>query len=148
MAELGTIFAELLNGAVDAVAMSESRHLTAHVKALSDLKGKEPGTDELLKLFQAGWFPDYFAAAELDVEAQLVMATSRERKVSGSGSVTFGPIRIEGTLSNAFAQGTQTNLSVRATLRRQSRSSGLEYAISALSPVQVPVLPTGPPAPP
>lgn len=133
MPELATIYSELLTGAVTAIAKSESAHLAAHVQAISDLNGKAPGTDDLLKAFASGWLPDFFAASELQLSAQLSMTTARERKVGGTGGVEFGPLKLEGSLSETFTQGTGTNLSITTTLVRRSRSSGLENALSALS---------------
>lgn len=134
MAELGQIYAELLNGTIEAVARSESRRLAAHVSTLRALNGQEPGAEELLALFEQGYFPDYFAGTELQINAQLTLTSSRERKASGGGGVGFGPVRIEASLSESFLQGSQTNLSVSCVLRRQSRSAGIEHALAALAP--------------
>lgn len=147
MPELATIYAELLDGAVTAVARAEALRLVAHVKALQGLKGKEPGTDDLLKLLEAGYLPDYYVGAELQIAAQLTLTTARERKVSGSGAVTFGPLKLEGSLSETFRQATTTNLSITTTLVRQSRSKGIENVLSALSPTPVPGLPPPLPTP-
>jgi hypothetical protein len=57
--------------------------------------------------------------------------------VAAGGGIAWGPIKLEGTLANSFQQGTQSNLSVSCTLKRQSRSAGLAYVLTALQPGQV-----------
>ena len=132
MAELGEVVGELLEGTLRAVARSESRHLRAHVEALTLLAGQEPGTAELVKVLETGWTPDFFVGSQMSVSAQLAMTTTRERKVSGGGGVTLGPLRIEGSLAETFQQGTQTNLAVTVDLVRQSRSRAVTAAVEAL----------------
>jgi hypothetical protein len=145
MPELATIYAELLNGAVSAVARAETERLAAHVEMLRKLDGKTPGVDDLLRAYQEGYLPDHFVAAELQVSAQLTMTTARERTIGANGGLEFGPLRLEGSLTETFQQGTTTNLSVTCTLVRQARSKGIENTLSALSPAPVnPVpLPSG-----
>jgi hypothetical protein len=137
MPELAEVFSSVLDGVIDAAAKSEARHLSAQVKALELLAGKEPGTEDLLKLLAAGWTPDMFIGAELTIDASLAMTTSRERKVTAGGGITWGPLKLEGGLANSFQQGTQTNVSVHCVLKRQSRSAGLGYALTSLSPGQI-----------
>ena len=142
MAELAEIYSGLLDGAIKAVESSEREHLTAHVEVLSRLAGATPDADTVKAALAGGWMPDYFIGAELQVAAQLTMSTSRQRQVDGKGSVTFGPVQIQGGLSETFQQGTQTNLSVSCVLTRQSRSSGLDYALQSLGTVAAPSVPT------
>src|SRR5688500_15402609 len=132
MPQLSEIFSDLLMGAVEAVATAEARQLKAHVEAVQALGGEEPGTDTLIRLLDEGYVPDYFAGVDLDLSAQLSIATTRERRGSGTGGVTFGPVKIEGTLANSFTQATQTNLTVAATLRRQSKNAGIEHLLTSL----------------
>ncbi len=132
MAELGEVVGELRAGPWGAVARAESRRLRAHVEALTLLAGQEPGTAELAKVLETGWTPDFFVGSQLSLSAQLAMTSTRERKVAGGGGVTLGPLRIEGSLTETFQQGTQTNLSVTVELVRQSRSRAVTGAIEAL----------------
>lgn len=137
--ELASIYGQLLTSTIKAVETSESEHLKAHVKAVKELAGDKGKPVEVLeKALSAGWTPDYFIGAELQIAAQLTMSTQRERKLDATGGVAWGPIKIEASFGQTFAQGTQTNLSVNAILKRQSRSQGLEYALSALGAPESP----------
>jgi hypothetical protein len=144
MPELAEIYSALLDGAIRAVERSEQSHLLAQADALTKLDGKAPGVEDLKAAFALGWTPDYFVGAELQISAQLTMSTARERQVGGSGGVTFGPVQIQGSLAESFHQATETNLSVNCVLKRQSRSAGLDYALTALSAVAAPELPVPP----
>lgn len=133
MPQLSEMVGEMLEGVIRAVHRSEARHLEAQIDALERLAGSQPGTAELRSLLESGYLPDYFIGTEVHLTAQLTMSTARERTHSAGGGIGFGPLRIEGGLSNGFRQGTQTNLSVDLTLVRQSRNQGLAYALTALS---------------
>ncbi|HEU4751927.1 MAG TPA: hypothetical protein VFU47_02385 [Armatimonadota bacterium] len=147
MAELSDLFAGLLDGAVAAVNESEGKYLAQQVSAVKQLGGKDVDAETLLKLFAAGWLPDFFVTAQMELAAQLTMSTARERQVSGTGGVTFGPVKLEGSLSNTFHQGTSTNLSVSCTLVRQSRNAALDAAYAALGATKQPAAPNPPTGP-
>lgn len=143
MADLGDLLKGVLGSAIAAIEESESAHLQAQVTAIQALAGKTPGVDDVLKAFQAGWLPDFFAAASLEVSAQLTVTSTRERTISGSGAVGFGPIQISGSLAETVRTGSNTNLGVTVTMERQSRNKSLEYALNALTAVAPPALPSG-----
>ena len=132
MPQLAQVFGAVLSESVEAVNASERKHLLSHVAVLTRLAGREPTTEDLLAAYEAGWLPDFHAAVDLTVSAQLAMTTSRERTTDAGGSVQFGPLRIEGRLAESFSQGTTTNLSVSATLRRESRGTAIAAALAAL----------------
>ena len=133
MPQLAEILNDLVESNVKRADESEKRRLLAHVKAIRELAGEEPGIDELQALFEAGWLPTYQVEDELHVDAQLAMSTTRERKIDAGGTVSFGPIAIQGTLSNSFGQGTQTNVAVSVVLKRRSISEVLSLAREALA---------------
>jgi hypothetical protein len=124
MPELSEILSNVLNGAIDAVEMSERTHLMNQLDAVQRLSGAQPEMDELLELLKQGYLPDYFAGTELTISAQLSMATTRQRTTSGSAGGQIGPLAVQGSLTESFGQATQTNVSVTVTLVRQSRNRG------------------------
>jgi len=134
MPELAEIVTELLDGTQRSISQSEREHLLSHVRAVVELAGEQPGTEDILRLLEQGWLPDYFVTNGFTLVAQLVMQTARERRISGSGGITWGPLRLDATLQTSLMQSTQTNLQVELTCVRQSRSRGLAYIVSELAP--------------
>ena len=111
------------------------------------MAGKELSVDDLVNLWQQGWLERYFAAAGIDLSAQLVVSSGRERTLNAQGGVTIGPVSISATYAETFRQATTTNLSVSIQLQRQSRSDALTEAFGALVTPKASALPAGPPRP-
>ena len=149
MAELPRLVERTLNGVISAIEESERKHLLAQVKAIRKVAGTTGDDDQFAKLleaFEAGWTPDYYIGASLQIAAQLTMTTARSRQLDATGKVSFGPLSIEGGYTEEFTQGTTTNLSVNLVMERRSRSQGLENAFSALFPTPEPVVTPSPSA--
>ncbi len=148
MADLTSLFSGILSGALTALDQSERDHLMAHVAAVQKLGGNVT-LDGILQSMQAGWLPDYFAAAELTVSAQLAMSSSRQQTIQGTAGATLGPVQVTGSLAQTTARAENTNLTVTATLERQSRSKAVGNAFDALlvNPGTPPLTPPVPPAP-
>lgn len=133
-------FSEILDTALEAVANStdrqELRRLRAHVEAIKQLAGAEPGTDELLELVGTeeapGYLPHYNHAARATLSASLAMSTSRKRETTAGGEVQIGPIALRGEMSNAFGQDTATNLQVTVELERRLVSQSYGDLLNAL----------------
>ena len=143
MAELPRLIERTIDGVLEGLDASENRHLISHVKAIKQM-AVSPGEDAearlntLLELLEGGWTPDFFAAAGVEVNGQLTMTTARRRETTVGGGLKFGPVSLEGSYTEEFSQGTTTNLSVRVSLVRQSRSKGLENAFSSLASLPAP----------
>ena len=146
MAELTTLFYELLDGTVEALAKSESRHLKDDIDAAIRLaaSGDTVSAQVMSDLLDKGYIPDFYAAADLDLEAQLTMSTTRERKTSGTGSITYGPLKIEATLGNSLVQGTNTNLTIRCHLQRTSKSAMIDRVLQTVEKTVATVTPPKP----
>ena len=147
MADLPTLFSGILTGALGALDASEKAHLLAHVQAVEKLGG-QVDLAGVLDAINGGWLPDYFAAAELNVSAQLAMSTSRQQVVQAQGGVNIGPIQLTGSLAETTARGENTNVTVTCTLERQSRSKAMSNAFDALLTTPGPsILPQTPATP-
>lgn len=154
MADLATLFQSVLSGTLTALDKSEADHLAAHVDAIK-AAGGNPSVDGILAAFKAGWLPDYYAAAGLEVSAQLAMSTARQQNINATGGVVLGPVQLNAQFGIQTNEATNTNLTVTARLERQSRSSALSNAFESLLALPAvntpavnppnPVLPTGKP---
>jgi hypothetical protein len=92
-----------------------------------------PTVQDALTLLDGGWIPDYFAAAELEVQAQLALTTDRKRTIDAGGGISLGPVQLQGRLAETFSRGETANLQVRCTLQRKARSRALSEATEALA---------------
>lgn len=142
MPEFSEIISTALAGAIDAIETSEQAHLLNQVTAVEKLNGKTPGVADVKSLYEEGWLPDYFAASALTLDAQLSMATTRERTIGGQADVAVGPLKLTGSLSTSLKQATNTNVAVSITLERQSRNQGLTNAFESLTQQPIPPLPS------
>ena len=147
MAELSELFSDLLNGAVDAIARSEAEHLKVDVDAAISLAGKDLSqgipAEILGGLLDKGYIPDIFAGDEVEIEANLATSMARERKMTAGGGVTWGPVKIDASLSDTRAEQTNTNLTVRCKLRRVSKSTAMDKMVENLQ--QLSGVPANPP---
>lgn len=140
MPQLAEIIAETLEGTLVAIDASQRRVLRAQLNVVKVLAETAPDQrlDVALRLLEEGYLPDFYAATQVQIDAQLSMTTARDRQVSGSGSVTVGPLILEGSLANTFRQATTTNVAVSIQMDRESKNRGIEYIHSLF-----PALPVG-----
>lgn len=129
MPQLAEIITETLEGTLVAIDNSQRRVLLAQLTAVRTLAETAPEQrlEVALQLLEEGYLPDFYAATQVQLDAQLTMTTARDRQQSGGGSVNFGPIRLEGSMANTFRQATTTNLAVSIQMERESKNRGIEY---------------------
>jgi hypothetical protein len=152
MAQVLTV-TDLVRQAIEATIKpldeSTAARLQQHLALQKAIGGKPATSDDLASALKDGWTPDYEVADDAEIQFAGTLTAVQDLQIQGNGAVTLGPATIG---VNVGYRTTTTNTgSISGTIRthRESRSQGVAYALSVLSPVPAPALPAqpAPPAP-
>jgi hypothetical protein len=120
------------------------KRLEQHLELLDKLGGKAPTTDDLKAALKDGWTPDMFSGVDATINFSGTIATVHERELAANGSISLGPATLGVTFGDKSTEQNTGSISGTITMKRQSRTQGVEDALAALAPLATPVLPDQP----